>query len=41
MVAVLVRDDVGLRERPPDAPNRDSQLLEEAEVDVDLAVDGQ
>ena len=38
MVAVLVREDVGLRERPAPGAELRLELVEEAEVDVDVAV---
>src|SRR5581483_1301980 len=40
VVAVLVREDVGLRERARARSEARAQLVEEAEVDVDLLVDG-
>jgi hypothetical protein len=38
VVAVLVREDVRLRERPAARPELRLQLVEEAEVDVDVAI---
>ena len=38
VVAVLVGDDVGLGERPTGGPEARAELVEEAEIDVDVPV---